>query len=148
MLESRLETKQEINDWMYANFFHERKGVPTLFTRVVGPTAADLDTVTTYSVKDNDYIHSQFFDSRISRYVENSFVKPSTIKQAFKDLINECLEEERPNFKQLWVDLVLARANRYMEIYPTKITALVQGIMIFNDNNIAYDLVENVKLFS
>lgn len=148
VLESNLETKPEINDWMYANFAHEKKGVSTLFTKVVGPSIADLDTVTTYSVKDNDFIHSTFFDSRIQKYIDNSYQKPTTIKQAYKDLISECLDDERPNFKQLWVDLVLARSSRHMEVYPTKITALVLGVMINEDNNIAYELVENVKLFS
>lgn len=139
------------SQWFYDNFKHERKGMSVCKVDAVGPTDRDLDQVSTYTVKDNDFIHSDFFSGdRIKKYVANSYEKPSTVTAKIQQAIDEELEEDIPNWRELWKTIARIKSEFGLEVYPNKITARVLGVMILHDihNDILEDLVSKEKLFS
>lgn len=139
--------KDLVQQWFYDNLRHDRKGIPTLKVDVVGPTQEDFDKSAIYTVKDGDFVFSPNYRDSIDRYVAESYQKSEAVGLQIGRLIRELDEVDRPDYKQLFVDIVLIKANAGLEIYPNKISALVLGTMISKDNNVAYELAEKDILF-
>lgn len=137
--------------WFYERFKYEKKGMSTCKIDVVGPTDYDLDRCSTYTVKDNDYIHSSFFEGdRIKLYVANAYEKPSTVTAKIEEAIEDEIENDNPNWKNLWKSIARIKSEYGLEVYPNKITARVLGVMIIHDrhNDWLDILVNKEKLFS
>lgn len=139
--------KNQIKDMFYTKFPDEPRGVRTLKVDLVANTDEDLDQAATYTVKDDDYIYSDFFDDRIDQYVQNAFTK-ETPTQKIHRIIEEELENDRPNFVQLSKQIIQIKADAGLEIYSSKIEALVLSAMCRHDANVTERVVKKFKIFS
>lgn len=135
-------TKDEIKELVYSTFPNEPKGVSTLKIDTIGPTLEDWEQVSTYTVKNGDFIHSPEFADKINTFVDNSYIKPECYKTQLKSLISNVTEDEyeKINWHRLKIDLAILRASFHMEVYKSKIEALVLAIQIDMNANIAEDL--------
>lgn len=119
----------------------------TLKVDEVGPTDADLDQCSTYTVKDKDFIFSEFFNTRIESYVLNSYTK-ETPSSHIQRLLDEESVLEQPNWRGVFERIVQYKAFVDHPIYPQKIEAQVLGAMIKRNPDIAGSIVAKSKIFS
>lgn len=136
--------KEQLKNMFYDKFPDEPRGVATLKIDTIGDTLEDWEKVSTYTVKDGDFIHSIEFDERISTFIENSYKKPQSYGIQLKEIIDQTTEEEyhKVNWQKLKRQIMLLRAEFHLEIYVSKIEALVLSIQVSMNNN----LVENYFL--
>lgn len=135
-------TKEQIREMFYDAFPDEPKGTQTLMVLEVGPTIQDWEKVGTYTVKDGDYIHTEEFNDYIEKFKENSFQKAKPYNQALKELIESSTDYEYKdvNWNLLGVKMAILRSEYHLEVYRSKIDALLLSIQISLDNNVAYEL--------
>lgn len=141
-------TKDALREKMYADLLEEgqKKGVCTLDIKI--PPPEDLDLVATYTVKDNDFLHTIGFADKMHQYISNSYTK-STPSEQIKLKIEQSLEDEHPDFYQLAWDITEIKADAGHGIYPSKIEATVLGVMIqHNKNEIDTKVLSRFKIFS
>ncbi len=145
-----LESKTDVQNFMYDNFKHDRRGICTLKVDVVGPHDHDLSQCSTYTVKDGDYIFSEFFADKIEKYVANSHAKPTTVVARVQEAIDFELENDTPNYRNMWMDIARIKSEAGLEVYPNKISARVLGVMISQDiqGDLLNYLVNKEKIFS
>lgn len=135
--------KEQLKEYMYSNLTHKTRGVCTLKIDIVGPTEEDLDKCSTYSVKDDDYIYSSFFEDRIENYVANSYSKDLTPTVRIQEAIRYQLEEkDTPNYTQLWREIAFIKADAGHEIYPNKISALILSVQLRANPDCVEDLIQ------
>lgn len=136
-------SKDEIKDKVYNHLPDTApRGIHTLKVDIIGDTQADLDTACTYTVKDGDYIYSAFFQDKIEEYVAQSFKKQEPYPKALKKLIDEETDHEysKIDWNKLKVNIAILRSNYGLEIYKSRIEALVLSIQISLNNNVAHEL--------
>jgi len=108
-----------------------------------GDTQTDLHKACTYTVKDGDFVYSEFFNELIDKFVENSFSKPTPYPRALAKLISETTEDvdyNRIDFNQLKIQIAILRSTYQLEIYKSKIDALVLSVQISLNHNVASEL--------
>lgn len=126
------------------------RGIHTLKVDKIGDTEADFDTACTYTVKDGDYIHSQYFAHKIEDYAANSYQKQIPYPAALTKLIDEHTDDEyeKIDWRDLVVKIVILR-SRYprMGANTFQVIELVKSIRVSLNNNYAEELVPQ-DLFS
>lgn len=135
-------TKEELKNLIYNEYPDEPKGVCTLKVDVIGPTEKDLQTSSSYTVKDGDYIYSSFFTSTIEEIVANSYKKPQPYPTALKELIEKTTDTDydKVDWRKLKVDIAILRSEYRLEIWKSRIEALVLSIQIGMNYNVAEEL--------
>lgn len=118
------------------------KGIHTLKVDKIGETQADFDTACTYTVKDGDIIHSEYFNAKIKDYVENSYEKSEKYTVALRKLIQETTDDEywKIDWRKLKIKIAILKAKYGHEVYKSKIEAQVLSIQISMNQNIAEEL--------
>lgn len=134
--------KDDIKTLVYTTFPDAPKGIHTLKIDVIGSTPEDLDTSCTYTVKDKDFIYSPYFEPKIQEYIDNSYSKPTNYTAQVKLLIaqhTDC-EYHRINWRTLKAEIMILQSSfPLMPVYESKIDAIILGIKIGLNNNIAYE---------
>lgn len=135
-------TLENLKDQIYQHLPNAPKGIHTLKIDPIGPLPSDLDTACTYTVKDSDYIYSSYFEPKIQQYLDNSYSKPKPYPTALKTLIEEHTDKDYQliNFTNLKIQIAILRSQYHLEIYKSKIEALVLSIQISLNHNVAQQL--------
>lgn len=134
---------KQVKELFYGHDTSLGKGMKTLKVDEVGPTQEDFDKAATYTVKDGDFIYSGIDDSHIERYTAESYSKLLPYTTALKELIQRHTsdtEYEKICFYQLAVDIAILRSQYGLEVYKSKIDALILSIKISLNHNVAYEL--------
>lgn len=135
-------SKEQLKIPMYEIDPTRPKGPTTLQIDIIGNTLEDWEKVSTYTVKDGDFIHCKYFDNYIEKFISNSFTKQKPYKQAIKILIEDVTEQEynRINWQQVKRDIMILRSQYIgMDTYTSKIEAMVLTIQVRMNQNVAYE---------
>lgn len=137
-------SKDQLKTLIYDHLPSEaKKGIHTLKIDLVGDTQTDLETACTYTVKDGDFIYSEFFTELIDKFVENSYEKTIPYPRALKSLISEYTEDieyNRIDWHKLRVKIAILRAKYGLNIFKANIYALVLSVQIRHNHNVAEEL--------
>lgn len=128
IVHSSEKTKDEMKELIYNRFSSAPKGNRTLRIDLVGDSLNDWEQVSTYTVKDGEFIHSVEFDAYIERFVANSFQK-KTYTEELKEMKDSLFDKQYLPAGLNWVevkrDIARLKARYGHEVYPYKIEALV-----------------------
>lgn len=136
-------SKDDLKNLIYDHLPEDTpRGIHTLKVDLVGETVADFETAATYTVKDGDFIYSEYFADKIETYVANSYQKQMPYPKALKKLISETTDNEffKIDWRKLKVNIAILRSKYGLEIYKSKIEAQVLSIQISMNENIAEEL--------
>lgn len=136
--------KTQIQEKVYNAFPDEPRGVQTLKVDELQETFSDLQRAGSYTVKDGDFIYSEFFNDKIEEIIVNSFKKTKPYTTALKELIEQhtSKEYEKINWLRLKIDIAILRSEYHLEVYKSKIEALVLSVQISMNHNVAEELFE------
>lgn len=139
-------SKSELKDFFYTKLQPEHKGPRSLQIDII---THDIDKTITYTIKDGDYIYSKnYSDAHMQTLYDDSYQKTLTYADSRRELVSYYLEDDRPKYKNLYVELLILRSKFSLEIYPHKLDAYILSLQISTDHNVANQIANKSKLFS
>lgn len=125
---------------LFYSFEGKPRGNPTLNVKIID--FDDFIKTGAYTVKDGMYIYSESLQPYIAQIVDASYQAPPPYNTAINQLIENYTDNEyhQINWQQLKIDIAILRAQYHLEIYRSKIEALVLSIQISMNHNVAIEL--------